>query len=113
MKEELNFTNIGNKESQKELIKEIMDLDAKDGLYEDEVDKLAHQYNPVMKLDAEFIRAGFKAGYNKAKETLYTEISDEEIERGIKREYLFSNSEEKRLMIEGAIWYRKQLKRNI
>jgi hypothetical protein len=52
MKEELNFTNIGNKESQKELIKEIMDLDAKDGLYEDEVDKLAHQYNPVMKLDA-------------------------------------------------------------
>ena len=73
MKEELNFTNIGNKESQKELIKEIMDLDAKDGLYEDEVDKLAHQYNPVMKLDAEFIRAGFKAGYKKAKETLYTE----------------------------------------
>jgi hypothetical protein len=176
MKEELNFTNIGNKESQKELIKEIMDLDAKDGLYDtvndtvneldklaeetfkgddattfvqreiwkdgynkaketlyteaakkaerilnanmmkketDDVDKLAHQYNPVMKLDAEFIRAGFKAGYNKAKETLYTEISDEEIERGIKREYLFSNSEEKRLMIEGAIWYRKQLKRNI
>jgi hypothetical protein len=117
MKEELNFTNIGNKESQKELIKEIMDLDAKDGLYEDEVDKLAHQYNPVMKLDAEFIRAGFKAGYKKAKEIQkeqsQPEISDEEIERGIKREYLFSNSEEKRLMIEGAIWYRKQLKRNI
>jgi hypothetical protein len=62
-----------NKEQQKQLIIEIMDLDAKDGLYEDEVDKLAHQYNPVMKLDAEFIRAGFKAGYNKAKETLYTE----------------------------------------
>jgi hypothetical protein len=38
-------------------------------------------------------------------------ISDEDIERGIKREYLFSNSEEKRLMIEGAKWYRKQLKR--
>jgi hypothetical protein len=34
MKEELKFTNIGNKESQKELIKEIMDLDAKDGLYD-------------------------------------------------------------------------------
>jgi hypothetical protein len=63
----------GGKEQQKQLITEIMDLDAKDGLYEDEVDKLAHQYNPVMKLDAEFIRAGFKAGYNKAKETLYTE----------------------------------------
>jgi hypothetical protein len=44
MKEELNFTNIGNKESQKELIKEIMDLDAKDGLYEisdEEIEKAA------------------------------------------------------------------------
>ncbi len=40
MKEELNFTNIGNKESQKKLIKEIMDLDAKDGLYENDVEKL-------------------------------------------------------------------------
>ena len=40
------------------------------------------------------------------------EISDEDIKRGIKREYLFSNSEEKRLMIEGAIWYREQLKQN-
>ena len=68
-----------SKEQQKQLITEIMDLDAKDGLYDtvndtvNELDKLAHQYNPVMKLDAEFIRAGFKAGYNKAKETLYTE----------------------------------------
>ena len=44
MKEELKFTNIGNKENQKELIKEIMDLDAKDGLYEDDVEKLAEQY---------------------------------------------------------------------
>ena len=40
------------------------------------------------------------------------EISDEDINRGIKREYLFSNSEEKRLMIEGAMWYKEQLKRN-
>ncbi len=63
---------IPSKEQQKQLITEIMELDAKDGLYEDDVEKLAHQYNPVMKLDAEFIRAGFKAGYNKAKETLYT-----------------------------------------
>ena len=54
---------IPSKEQQKQIITEIMD----------EVDKLAHQYNPVMKLDAEFIRAGFKAGYNKAKSTLYTE----------------------------------------
>jgi hypothetical protein len=39
------------------------------------------------------------------------EISDEDIKRGIKREYLFSNSEEKRLMIEGAMWYKEQLKK--
>jgi hypothetical protein len=32
--DDLEFTNTGSKESQKELIKEIMDLDAKDGLYE-------------------------------------------------------------------------------
>jgi hypothetical protein len=38
------------------------------------------------------------------------EIPDEDIKRGIKREYLFSNSEEKRLMIEGAKWYKEQLK---
>jgi hypothetical protein len=115
----------GGKEQQKQLITEIMDLDAKDGLYDtvndtvtrcpkcnseeveamtprtiyscgssdydqrpgtflqsdkckqndtvSELDKLAYKYNPVMKLDAEFIRAGFKAGYKKAKETLYTE----------------------------------------
>ena len=98
---ELKFTNIGNKESQKELIKEIMDLDAKDGLYEDEVsptytgeypfppkdrydtvndiEKLAEQY--VNTNYPEYTNPKEKAaaiedvcwGYNKAKETLYTE----------------------------------------
>jgi hypothetical protein len=98
------------KEQQKQLITEIMDLDAKDGLYEDEVDKLAHQYNPVMKLDAEFIRAGFKAGYNKAKETLYTEISDEEIEKAAK-ECRFEDLDISVGSFElGAKWYREQLK---
>ena len=68
-----------DKSEQKRLIEEIMELDAKNGMYDtvndtvNELDKLAYQYNPVMKLDAEFIRAGFKAGYLKAKETLYTE----------------------------------------
>ena len=38
------------------------------------------------------------------------EISDEDIKRKIKKEYWISNNEEKRLMIEGAIWYREQLK---
>jgi hypothetical protein len=37
------------------------------------VDKLSWEYSPVKKLDHEFIRAAFKAGYNKAKEVLFTE----------------------------------------
>lgn len=36
---------------------------------DDEVEKLAIKYNPVMNLDNEFIRKAFKAGYEKAKET--------------------------------------------
>jgi DNA-directed RNA polymerase delta subunit len=39
------------------------------------------------------------------------EISDEDIKRKIKREYLYSNYNEKILMIEGAIWYKEQLKK--
>jgi hypothetical protein len=39
----------------------------------DDVDKLSWEYSPVKKLEHEFIRAAFKAGYNKAKETLYSE----------------------------------------
>ena len=81
--------------------------------------------------DKNFFINGFRAGYNRAtpdeisdEEALRLakeinkqpmifvpyEISDEDIKRGIKREYLFSNSEEKRLMIEGAMWYKEQLK---
>jgi hypothetical protein len=108
------FKKDSSKEQQKQLITEIMDLDAKDGLYEDDVEKLAHQYNPVMKLDAEFIRAGFKAGYNKAKETLYTEISDEEIEKAA-FDYVENSEEDKwtatLTFIAGIKWYREQLKK--
>ena len=72
---------IPSKEQQKELIKEIMDLDAKDRLYDtvNNVEKLAD--NHVESLG--FItftndysnerRTSFIDGYNKAKETLYTE----------------------------------------
>ena len=107
------FKKDSSKEQQKQLITEIMNLDAKDGLYEDEVDKLAHQYNPVMKLDAEFIRAGFKAGYKKAKEIQkeqsQPEISDEEIDSSISYDsidpYVLG-------YLDGAKWYREQLKNN-
>ena len=55
---------------------------------EDEVEKLAYKYNPVMKLDNEFIRAGFKAGYNKAKEKYkYTE---EDLKKAINLAYVSS-----------------------
>jgi hypothetical protein len=76
---------IPSKEQQKQLITEIMDLDAKDGLYDtvndtgSELDKLAEKH--VESLG--FItftndysnerRSSFIYGYNKAKETLYTE----------------------------------------
>ena len=73
------------KEQQKQIITEIMD----------EVDKLAHHYNPVMKLDAEFIRAGFKAGYNKAKEMFYTE---EQVREAIK--YALNEAKEAVLWID-------------
>jgi hypothetical protein len=89
------------KEQQKQIITEIMD----------EVDKLAHQYNPVMKLDAEFIRAGFKAGYNKAKETLYTEISDEEIDIESKKINNRFGASFSHGFILGVKWYREQLKK--
>jgi hypothetical protein len=75
MKEELKFTNIGNKESQKELIKEIMDLDAKDGLYDtvNELDKLAEKTFKGDDATVFVQREIWKDGYKKAQETLYTE----------------------------------------
>jgi hypothetical protein len=95
MKEELNFTNIGNKESQKELIKEIMDLDAKDGLYDtvNELDKLAEETFKGDDATTFVQREIWKDGYKKAKETLYTEeqvkfIVEKSRETGLTAEYL-------------------------
>jgi hypothetical protein len=68
---------IPSKEQQKQLITEIMDLDAKDGLYEDDVNKLA--FEEWVKEDYRtgnppyIYGIGFNEGYKKAKETLYTE----------------------------------------
>jgi hypothetical protein len=59
--------------------------------------------------DKNFFINGFRIGYNAAKPD---EILDEDIKRKIKREYLYSNYNEKRLMIEGAMWYKEQLKQN-
>jgi hypothetical protein len=104
-----------SKEQQKQLITEIMDLDAKDGMYDtvndtvNELDKLAHQYNPVMKIDAEFIRAGFKAGYLKAKETLYTE---EQVWQAAFDAYVKANNESYELTPSDIIQSLKQPKNN-
>jgi len=69
------------KEKQKKLITEIMNEDAKDGLYdvkEDDVEKLAEHYSNMMedvsdKLGKYLVKSVFIDGYNKAKENTYTE----------------------------------------
>lgn len=82
-----------NKEQQKKLITEIMDLDAKDGLYEDDVERFSfkHELKKVYKLaeeswegcdgcdenDKHFWMNGFRTGYNRAKPDV---ISDEQLE---------------------------------
>ena len=76
-----------NKKQQTRLITEIMEEDAKDGLYEDDVEKLADKH--VESLG--FItftndysnerRSSFIDGYKKSKETLYTE---EQVREAIK-----------------------------
>jgi hypothetical protein len=57
----IEFKKTGSKESQKELIKEIMDLDAKDGLYDTVNDTAKKLIEQAKQLEA------------KAKQTLYTE----------------------------------------
>jgi hypothetical protein len=63
-----------NKEQQKQLITEIMDLDAKDGLYDtvnDTVKKLAEESwegcDGCDENDKYFFMKGFQTGYNRAK----------------------------------------------
>jgi uncharacterized protein YktA (UPF0223 family) len=74
---------IPSKEQQKQLITEIMDLDAKDGLYDtvNDVEKLAKErtdafvsnYNTYKEIRQFAHAKGFIDGFNKAKQTLYTE----------------------------------------
>ena len=113
-----------HKEQQKELIKEIMDLDAKDGLYDtvnDTVNKMAEESwegcDGCDEKDKYFWMSGFRAGYFRV---IPDEISDEEIEKAwisYKRECL--EKFEKDTTIAGyaitnkekfAKWYREQLK---
>jgi hypothetical protein len=93
-----------NKEQQKQLITEIMDLDAKDGLYEDDIEKFQQDawdnYEHVDgNLYSTTFRNAFKLGYNKAKETLYTE-------QEIRKAYFRGNN------IDYLIQVLKQLKKN-
>ena len=85
-----------SKREQKELIIDIMNKDEKDGLYENDVDKLGNEDVPKLGYDVEKLaetlnktrgidaprtdtsyyqefKIGVEMGYNKAKETLYTE----------------------------------------
>jgi hypothetical protein len=113
-----------SKEEQKQLITEIMDLDAKDGLYDtvnDTVNKMAEESwegcDGCDEKDKYFWMSGFRAGYFRV---IPDEISDEEIEKAwisYKRECL--EKFEKDTTIAGyaitnkekfAKWYREQLK---
>ncbi len=95
------------KEQQKQLITEIMEEDAKDGLYEDNAEKLADEYTSGYRHSGWW---AFLRGYNKAKETLYKEISDEEIEKAAKQ-CRFEDLDISVGSFElGAKWYREQLK---
>ena len=96
MKEELKFTNIGNKESQKELIKEIMDLDAKDGLYENNTN--------------EIVSATYTGEYPFTKqETLYTE---EQVWQAAFDAYIKANNESYELTPSDIIKSLKQPKKD-
>jgi hypothetical protein len=95
-----------------------MDLDAKDGLYDtvNDIEKLAEQY--VNTNYPEYVNPKEKAaaiedvcwGYNKAKEMLYTEISDEEILNAAKESRLEDLITSIGSFELGARWYREQLK---
>jgi hypothetical protein len=122
MKEELKFTNIGNKESQKELIKEIMDLDAKDGLYDhigdtnemindtlNELDKLAEKTFKGDDATTFVQREIWKDGYRKAQETLYTE---EQVWQAAFDAYIKANNESYELTPSDIIKSLKQSKKD-
>jgi hypothetical protein len=102
-----------NKEQQKQLITEIMEEDAKDGLYEDDVNKLA--FEEWVKEDYRtgnppyIYGIGFKAGYNKAKETLYTE---EQVWQAAFDAYIKANNESYELTPSDIIQSLKQPKKD-
>jgi hypothetical protein len=127
---------IPSKEQQKQLITEIMDLDDKDGLYEtvNDVERFSfkHQLQNLINEHSmengsdtpDFTLASFldsclesfnhavrqrEQFYNKAIETLYTEISDEEITK-LANEHILYNDSKRQWVIEGMKLYREQLK---
>jgi hypothetical protein len=135
--EEVSYVKlITSKEQQKQLITEIMDLDDKDGLYEtvNDVERFSfkHQLQNLINEHSmengsdtpDFTLASFldsclesfnhavrqrEQFYNKAIETLYTEISDEEITK-LANEHILYNDSKRQWVIEGMKLYREQLK---
>jgi hypothetical protein len=121
---------IPSKEQQKQLITEIMDLDAKDGLYDtvndtvNEVDAdfpIEHKLASVWVFDTNASKwsnnddtagdnyASFIAGYRKAKETLYTE---EQVWQAAFDAYVKANNESYELTPSDIIQSLKQPKNN-
>jgi hypothetical protein len=102
---------IPSKEQQKELIKEIMDLDAKDGLYDtvNELDKLAEKTFKGDDATTFVQREIWKDGYRKAQETLYTE---EQVWQAAFDAYVKANNESYELTPSDIIKSLKQPKKD-
>jgi hypothetical protein len=62
-----------NKEQQKQHLIDMMKADEELGLYEETLEEASWRYNPLKKLDGEFIRAAFAAGAKWQAERMYSE----------------------------------------
>jgi len=93
-----------NKENQKQLVVEIMEEDSKDGLYDTSLQECVN-CNEQKKVHSMCLDCCIKLGNQNQ-----TEISDEEIEKIINPNKLDKIPESWKSFIDGAKWYREQLK---
>jgi hypothetical protein len=84
-----------NKEQQKKLITEIMDLDAKDGLYE----HIGETNKMVEISDEEIGQAAENYGWRIKTNTFSDPVKANELAQSAKQDFM-----------EGAKWYKEQLK---
>jgi len=95
----------GGKSNQKQLIVEIMEEDSKDGLYDIPLQECVN-CNEQKQVHSMCLDCCIKLGNQNQ-----TEISDEEIEKIINPNKLDKIPESWKSFIDGAKWYREQLKK--